>query len=238
MNTETIRIVNWTQRHWARRELQRFCGRFRLDEKSGLYFDCESPVPQCNQIAQTFVQLPPLIQQAALYLKLTVSTTQALRTLYGDQSAVYGDWNRVHSQISPHLEMTATSLTSTLCFPHLVHECCHLFWAIQTIAARAQYTNANLALVTANFKEVTNYAQDYFDGWHSLLRSDDPAMQQRRDAAREKWLKESFCESAAKTCCPAYKAEENRHTFDLLKARQQIANDTFGLMLDRQFGAD
>ena len=184
-----------------------------------------------------FVQLPPQIRQAALYLKLTVSTTQSSRTLYGDQSAVYGAWDQAHSQISPHLEMSATSLTPTLCFPHLVHECGHLFWAIQTNAARDQYASANMALVTTNFTEVTKYAQDYFDGWHRLLRSDDPAMQQRRDAARQKWLMESFCESAAKICCPAYKGEENRHTCDLLKARQQIANDTFGLMLNRQFGA-
>ena len=85
-------------------------------------------------------------------------------TLSGNLSAVYGSWNQFdQNRISPHLEMTTISLASEFVFPHLVHECCHLFWAIQSKAAKDSYTCAIVELVDAPFIEVTDYAQGYFD---------------------------------------------------------------------------
>jgi len=207
-----------------------------LDERSGLYFDWETPIAHRKLISRTFLKLPKQVRQAAIYLGLTVSTTDRPCTVSGDQSAVYGAWDRPHSQISPHLEMTETSLTPELVFPHLLHECCHLFWAIQTKAAKATYTNETTALLDDEFIEVTTYAQSFLDAWQqSLLIADGFGIQQRRNRALDKWVMESFCESVAKICCPTYKEREERHTQQLLEWRQAAMAEHFDLTLATEF---
>ncbi len=235
MPTNTIKIVSWTDRSWVRRQYQQFCGRYELDEKSGLYFDQETPLAHRKLILRTFLKLPKQVRQAALYLGLTVSTTSNRSTLSGDQSAVYGAWDRPHSQISPHLEMTETSLTPELVFPHLLHECSHLLWAIQTRAAKAAYTNEIRTQVDDDFIEVTTYAQSFFDTWQQvLLLADGIGIAQRRNLALDKWVMESFCESVAKICCPTYKEREERHTEALLELRQAAMAEHFELTLENR----
>ncbi|CAN5678519.1 hypothetical protein BH10CYA1_BH10CYA1_63690 [soil metagenome] len=242
MPTETIKVISWTDRSWVRRQYQQFSGRFRLDETSGLYFDVETPIAHRKLISRTFLKLPGKVRHAAVYLGLTVSTTNRPATLSGDQSAVYGAWDRPHSQISPHLEITQASLTPEFVFPHLVHECCHLLWAIQTKAARAAYTNEIRTLVEElgadDFIEVTGYAQTFFDAWQeALLIADGLGILHRRNLALDKWVMESFCESVAKICCPTYKEREERHTEGLLELRQAAMAEHFELTLESRLVA-
>ncbi len=232
MPAKTIKTISWTDRSWVRRQYQQFCGRYELDERSGLYFDVETPLAHRKLISRTFLKLPKQVRQAALYLGLTVSTTSNPSTLSGDQSAVYGDWDRAHAQISPHLEMTEASLAPELVFPHLLHECCHLFWAIQTRSARTAYTYDIAAQVDDDFIEVTTYTQSFFDAWQkALLLEDSPGVLHRRNLALNKWVMESFCESVAKICCPTYKESEERHTEALLEMRQATMAEHFELTL-------
>jgi len=186
-------------------------------------------------ISNTFIQLPVPLRQAAIYLGLTVSTTQNPHTLSGDQSAVYGSWSSDHSHISPHLEMSETSLSSVLIFPHLLHECSHLFWAIQTQTAKDRYKSLMMATCKTGFVEVTTYAHGFYNEWQKLLLMDGFAIQQRRANALDKWVVESFCETVAKICCPWYKTEENRCNDELLKSRHEAIYENFGLAIDRQY---
>lgn len=245
MPSKTIKTISWTDRSWVRRQYQQFCGRYELDESSGLYFDVETPLAHRKLISRTFLRLPKQIRQAAIYLGLTVSTTSSPSTLSGDQSAVYGDWDRAHFQISPHLEMTEASLSSQLVFPHLLHECCHLFWAIQTRAARAAYINDIRAQAEEikdqddnGFIEVTTYAQSFFDDWQAtLLLEEFSGVHHRRNLALTKWVTESFCESVAKICFRAYKESEERYTDDLLELRQAAMAEHFELTLESRLVA-
>ncbi len=220
-----VRNVTWTDRPWVRRQYQQFCGRFELYETSGLYFDAQTPEHDRQLISLNFLKLPTPLCKAALYLGLTVSTTKNPSTASGNHSAVYGDWERPHAQISPHLEMSAASLNSAVSLPHLVHECCHLFWAVQSKAAKLAYIQRLVVLVeerfgAANFVEVSKYAQDYFDEWRKLIDAPPEfGIASRRIRALEKWAMESFCESVAKACCPSYKEGEMRSTEYLLEAR-------------------
>ena len=235
MPTATIKTLSWGDRSWMSRQYQQFCGRFSLDEPSGLYFDVGTPDAHRKLISRTFLKLPKQVRDAAIYLALTVSTTSATHTLSGNQSAVYGAWDRPHLKISPHLEMTETSLTSELVFPHLLHECCHLFWAIQSRAAKAAYTDEMRELLDDDLIEVTSYAQSYFDTWQELLLiSDGFGVQQRRNRALDQWVVESFCESVAKICCPTYKEGEERYTEQLLERRQAAMAEHFKLTLTKR----
>lgn len=232
MPPKTERVISFNDRPWMRREYQQFCGRYELDDPSGLYFDSETPATHRMLISRNFLRLPRQLREAALYLGLTVSTTNNRGTASGNQSAVYGDWERQDNRIMPHLEMSASSLNSALSLPHLVHECCHLFWAVQSKAAKLAYIDKMLALLeerfgTDDFVEVTGYAQDYFDEWRKLLDADGYAIATRRNRALEKWAMESFCESVAKICCPSYKQDEGRQTGDLLQERLKVMSEEF-----------
>lgn len=226
------KIISWSGRSWVNRELQAFCGTYELDQASGLYFASETPKGHRRLISRLFLRLPEELREAALYLGLTVSTTSARKTRSGDQSAVYGAWDRGHAQISPHLEMTETSLSDALAMPHLLHECAHLFWSIQSAAAKARYTRAMVALVVPAFVEVTTYAQHFFDEWQDSRALNGFAAAHRENRALEKWVTESFCESAARLHCPDYKAEEGREVDDLLLARREAMERCFTLSLD------
>lgn len=238
MPTRTIKTISWTDRSWVRRQYQQFCGRYELDEKSGLYFDVDTPSAHRKLISRTFLTLPAQVRRAALYLGLTVSTTSNPSTLSGDQSAVYGDWDRAHEQISPHLEMTEGSLAPELVFPHLLHECCHLFWAIQTRTARAAYINDIQTQVDDDFIEVTTYTQFFYDAWkETLLLEESSGILHRRNLALTKWVMESFCESVAKICYPTYKESEERQTDELLELRQATVAEHFELTLESRLVA-
>jgi hypothetical protein len=226
------RIVCWPERSWATREFQRFTGRFDLDETSGLYFDCDIYSPHKRLIVQAFRYTPDLLRQAANTLALTVSTTRAPRTLLGDQSAVYGDWDRPPHQISPHLEMSEASIVPELLLPHLVHECSHLFWALQSKSARDRYHQEILKLVDGHAEEVTLYAQRFFNSWQKSIEAGGAAETSRR--AAQKWLVESFCETVSKICCPWYKEEELLDPVHLIRARHVIMESIFGLVVSTQ----
>ena len=235
MPSTLTRTIGTFERPWLNRHYQRFSGRFQLDKASGLYFDSETPAAHRKLISATFLQLPKTLRDVAIYLGLTVSTTDMPGTLSGSLSAVYGSWDSAdHSRISPHLEMTTISLTPEFVFPHLVHECSHLFWAIQSKAAKARFTREMLDIVVHSFVEVTDYAQDYFDEWQELLGQEIPFIQQRRNRALDQWVLESFCESVAKLCCPLYKQKEGRQTDTLLEARQAAIAEHFDLVLENQ----
>jgi hypothetical protein len=229
--TKTERVITWTDRSWVRRQYQQFCGRFELDETSGLFFDWNTPESNRQLISRNFSRLPQSLRAAALYLKLTVSTTNNAYTLSGNHSAVYGDWERQHAQISPHLEMSASSLHAAIAFPHLVHECCHLFWAIQSRAAKAAYIDKMVTLAeqlgTDEFVEVTGYAQSYFDEWRGLRDAEGTGADLMRKRTMHKWAMESFCESVAKICCPTYKEAEKRDARVLLAERLKIMREEF-----------
>lgn len=232
MPSKTIKIISWSDRSWMSRQYQQFCGRFELDETSGLYFDVETPAAHRKLIVRTFLKFPKQVRDAAAFLELTVSTTTSPGTVSGNQSAVYGAWDRPHSQISPHLQMTETSLASELVFPHLLHECCHLFWAIQSKAAKMAFKDEMEELLNDAFVEVTAYAESYLNEWRqALILPAGMGIQQRRNRARDQWVMESFCESVAKICCPAYKEHEDRHTQQLLERRQAAMVRHFQLML-------
>lgn len=234
MTVSKSKTIDWPQRQWATREFQRFCGRFELDEHSGLYFDCETVQNHKALISKTFPHLPTSVRQAALYLALTVSTTQNAHTINGDQSAVYGAWERDHAHISPHLEMSAASLNSELILPHLIHECCHLFWVIQDKDARQRYTNEMIRLVSDDFVDVTLYAQRWLLDWKRQPDTTDGATQERRRRALNKWVTESFCESVSRLCCPWYKSDERLDASGLLERRHQAISNNFGLSIARQ----
>jgi hypothetical protein len=235
MPSPTIRVINWHDRPWINREFQQFCGQYRLDEASGLYFEFETPAAQRALISRTFLRLPDPLRNAALYLNLTVGTTNMSATRSGSLSAVYGAWDASnHSRIVPHLEMTQTSLSSQFVFPHLVHECCHLFWAIQSRSAKAQYAWKMVELLDCGFIEVTGYAQGFFDDWQRQLDNDEPGASHRRRHAMDKWVMESFCESIAKLCCPSYKENENRDTESMLDRRRSAMVEIFELSLEDQ----
>jgi hypothetical protein len=231
MEAKTDRVITWNERPWVRRQYQQFCGRFVLDEASGLFFDCHTPEWDRRLISSNFSKLPSALREAALYLKLTVSTTSNDYTLSGNESAVYGDWERKHDQISPHLEMSAASLHSASAFPHLVHECCHLLWAILSRTAKTAYIEKMVAVVeelgTENFVEVTSYAQSYFDEWRHLIGAEGVGVDFRRRRVMEKWAVESFCESVAKICCPTYKEAEKRDASQVLEARLKVMREEF-----------
>jgi len=124
MSIPTVRTITRNERAWLNREFQMFCGRFELDQSSGLFFAELTPGYHRQMIGEDFLALPLKLREVALYLGLTVSTTKEQRTSSGHASAVYGDWDRPHSKISPHLEMSVASLDSTrLCLAHLAHEC-------------------------------------------------------------------------------------------------------------------
>jgi hypothetical protein len=233
MPSPTIRVINWHDRQWLNREFQQFCGRYRLDEASGLYFEWETPAAHRALISRTFLRLPDPLRKVALYLRLTVSTTNKPGTRSGSLSAVYGAWEASsHSRISPHLEMTQTSLSSQFVFPHLVHECCHLFWAIQSHAAKTRFARKMVELIEHGFIEVTGYAQGFFDEWQKLAFDDGPGAIQCRQHALEKWVMELFCESIAKLCCPSYKENEERDTELLLETRRSAIGEIFELCLE------
>ncbi|MBS2004345.1 MAG: hypothetical protein JST44_22750 [Cyanobacteria bacterium SZAS LIN-5] len=241
MPPKTERVISFSDRSWVRREYQQFCGRYELDETSGLYFDSDTPSAHRKLISRNFLELPRPLREAALYLGLTVSTTSNRCTVSGNQSAVYGDWERQDNRIMPHLEMSASSLSSALSLPHLVHECCHLFWAVQSKAAKLAYIDQMVALVERfgadDFVEVTGYAQDYFEEWRKLINADGYAIATRRNRALEKWAMESFCESVAKICCPSYKQDEARQTDELLQERLRIMREEFNFDPARRLAA-
>jgi hypothetical protein len=235
MPSTLTRTIGTFERPWLNRHYQRFSGRFQLDKASGLYFDSETPAAHRKLISATFLQLPKTLRDVAIYLGLTVSTTDMPGTLSGSLSAVYGSWDHSdHCRISPHLEMTTISLTPEFVFPHLVHECSHLFWAIQSKAAKARYTRKMMSIVDQPFLEVTDYAQDFYDEWHELLGQEIPFIQQRLSRTLDQWVLESFCESVAKLCCPLYKQKEGRQTDTLLEARQAAIAEHFDLVLENQ----
>lgn len=234
MSIPTVRTITRNERAWLNREFQMFCGRFELDQSSGLFFAELTPGYHRQMIGEDFLALPLKLREVALYLGLTVSTTKEQRTSSGHASAVYGDWDRPHSKISPHLEMSVASLDSTrLCLAHLAHECSHLFWAVQPEPARAAYIQKMLALVEKfraggdEFVEVTAYAQRQFDALNLLPESDDPGIVARRARLINKWAMESFCESVAKLCFASYQSEEGRQTDELLAFRLQAMKEEF-----------
>ncbi len=235
MPSTTIRIIDRSNRPWISRELQQFCGFYRLDEPSHLYFDIATPPEHCALISHTFLKAPGRLRAAALYLELTVSTTSQPQTKYGFLSAVYGDWaQHRHKLISPHLEMSAPSLAPELVQPHLVHECSHLFWAIQSTGARDAFVGAMVELMKNNLHEVTDYAQGFYNEWQKLLKllhQGGEAIVARLNRALEKWVTESFCESVAKICCPGYKHYEEREAEPLLDERRKLIASHFGLEL-------
>lgn len=234
MPGKTERTITRSERSWVNREYQIFCGRYELDEASGLFFDEVTPASHRSLIAGDFLLMPRRLRDAALYLGLTVSTTNKMRTMSGNNSAVYGDWERPHSLISPHLEMTALSLTSALRFPHLVHECSHLFWAVQAKTPMQAYVGKMLALVEricgggGDLFDVTAYAQRFFDEWRELPDANDAGMVARRRRAFEKWVVESFCESVAVLCCAAYRDRHGVDTDALLAYRLEAMKVEFG----------
>lgn len=243
MPIKTERIITRNERSWVNREYQLFCGRYELDQASGLFFDQVTPAFHRNLIAGDFLLMPRSLRDAALYLGLTVSTTNKLRTISGNHSAVYGDWERPYSLISPHLEMTALSLSSALRFPHLVHECSHLFWVVQTEAAKSAYVRQMVALVEdvcvvgTNIVDVTAYAQRFFDQWRNLPDADAPGMVKRKKRVFEKWVVESFCESVASLCYATYRDSRGPDVDSLLAARLKAMREDFDFDPATEMGA-
>lgn len=235
MSPATIRHVRTKDRQWINKELQAFCGSYQLDDASGLYFDLDVSDEHRELISQTFLKMPRALRNIAIQLGLTVSTALFGTTKYGARSAVYGAWDaRDIRDISPHLEMSSYSLTPQFIMPHLVHECCHLLWAVKRFD-RLAFIQEMIYLIDTKFVEVTGYAQSYFDEWQELVQMESsPGLSLRREYAQQKWAMEAFCESVAKICCPSYKSYENRYTGELLDCRRVLVAKHFGLLFDAE----
>jgi hypothetical protein len=208
MSLPDTKIVDRRNCSWMNRSFQNLCGLYVRDEVTNLFFHEQMPAEHQNKIVEAFDRLSPTLRESAESLGLTINTTNSPRTLAGHESSVYGDWQRVPGRISPHLEMTRTSLSAELIVPHLAHECCHLFFALLSDPDRKEYVARAARNVSADLVEVTAYAQRFFDEWQQTLTLSDelPYVSHRRAAARQRWVLESLCETVAIMHCDHYGA--------------------------------
>jgi hypothetical protein len=208
MSLPDTKFVNSRNCSWMNRRFQNLCGLYVRDEVTNLFLHEQMPAEHKNKIIEAFNRLSPTLRESAEFLGLTINTTNSPRTLAGHASSVYGDWQRVPERISPHLEMTRTSLSPELIVPHLAHECCHLFFALLSDEDREEYIVRAARNVSADFVEVTPYAQRFFDEWQQTLTLSDelPYVSSRRAAACRRWIVESLCETVAIMHCEHYGA--------------------------------
>ncbi len=225
------RLINRDDRSWTTWEWC-FLGIFERDPTSELLYARDTPAPHRKIISAAFLKLPLKLRQPAISLGLTVSTTSGASTAAGNLSTVYGFWQAIDPmEISPHLQMTTTSLSDQLILPHLAHECTHIFWACQPQQARAKYREAMSKNVDPDFLEVTEYAERAFRNWQWALAADeDNHVLTWRARTLEHWVIESLCETVGKLCHPAY-GRQGASISRLLEARQAAIQECFQLMV-------
>lgn len=210
MSPEKI-IFSVANRPWARsREYQRFWGTYVRCPVSGLYFAENSDPSSIESVNQAFSRLPQQLQSLARQWQVTFSFTSG-RTAAGNSATFYADFSqRDRHLVSPHIELSLSSLSPPIIVAHLCHELSHLYWRTSPRQAQQSYrdflqTNSDSLLV-----EVTPYAQRLFQEYlkeEELRRNrppelDPPWLKEQDPYHLKSWTEESFCETVAVLACP------------------------------------
>jgi len=225
LSTPTRRIIDVTQRPWARhRELQRFLGPYVRERQAGIFFSQDTPSPQRRLVAAAFLKLPAALQAICREYDVTFSCCQG-STVFGNSSSFYGDFEQSCRQyISPHIEVGKRSRSRSLLLPHLTHEAAHLWWRHLPAEARRQYARFLVQSCQPGKVEVTRYVQGLFQIWCEALALPDTATFREENRLRHQrlWVEESFCDTVAILHVAGYPSRNRQSTVDIGQRRKQV----------------
>lgn len=229
MSAPRKRVIDTIDRPWAARRLyQRFLGPYLLHPQTGIYFSSDATAEQKKLLVATFGRLPEQYQQLAAEYALTLSFCE-FATANGNSSTFYADFRQSdRRKISPHIEMSQSSLSPQLVHAHLTHELSHLWWRNLAEQARQRYRRFLAETCNDGTIEVTRYAHDYFLHYLEEPAGNDAVSSARRQNSLQSWCEESFCESVAVLECPQYPHRLKNTTVDL-KLRSRKVEELTGL---------
>lgn len=213
MNTPKTLSFSQSNRPWARRrEYQRFWGTYKQSRGSGLYIDSSASAANVERLNRAFAKLPPQLQALAHQWQVTFSFAEQV-TAAGNNATFYADFSQCDRKlISPHIEMSRTSLREEIIVGDLSHELAHLFWRSSPFESRVAYRDFLVSNSHEDLVEVTPYVQHLYKDYRQEtvrrfklpLSLQLPWLKPEDNYSLRAWVEESFCDTVAVLVLPSH----------------------------------